>query len=119
VLGTDAYARAQRVDEARLAELRAWQETSVSTDFPTLDPASLLGEWAFGRSRRSASDVERITNYVPRSPRGLSLRARLGYTFTAIAAAEAARRALNGKARPGSQTSAGLFGDSFAETTRR
>ena len=39
VLGSDAYARAERVDEARLAELRAWQETSVSTDFPTSDPA--------------------------------------------------------------------------------
>ncbi len=33
VLGRDAYARAERTDEARLAELRAWQETSVSTDF--------------------------------------------------------------------------------------
>ncbi len=35
VLGRDAYARAERTDEARLAELRAWRETSVSTDFPT------------------------------------------------------------------------------------
>jgi NAD(P)-dependent dehydrogenase (short-subunit alcohol dehydrogenase family) len=46
VLGADAYARAERVDEARLAELRAWQETSVSTDFPTSGPAnfkSLVG----------------------------------------------------------------------------
>ncbi len=34
VLGRDAYARAERTDEARLAELRAWRETSVSTDFP-------------------------------------------------------------------------------------
>jgi len=33
VLGSDAYARAERVDEARLAELRAWRKTSVSTDF--------------------------------------------------------------------------------------
>jgi short subunit dehydrogenase-like uncharacterized protein len=39
-----------------------------------------------------------------------------GYTFTAIAAAEAARRVLNGEARPGFQTPAGLFGDGFAET---
>lgn len=39
-----------------------------------------------------------------------------GYTFTAIAAAEAARRVLNGEARPGFQTAAGLFGDGFAET---
>jgi NAD(P)-dependent dehydrogenase (short-subunit alcohol dehydrogenase family) len=35
VLGRDAYARAERTDEARLAELRAWRETSISTDFPT------------------------------------------------------------------------------------
>ncbi len=34
VLGRDAYARAERTDEARLAELRAWRETSISTDFP-------------------------------------------------------------------------------------
>jgi NAD(P)-dependent dehydrogenase (short-subunit alcohol dehydrogenase family) len=33
VLGADAYGRAERSDEARLAELRAWRETSVSTDF--------------------------------------------------------------------------------------
>jgi NAD(P)-dependent dehydrogenase (short-subunit alcohol dehydrogenase family) len=35
VLGRDAYARAERTDEARLAELRAWRETSMSTDYPT------------------------------------------------------------------------------------
>ena len=34
VLGSDAYARAERTDEGRLAELRAWRGTSVSTDFP-------------------------------------------------------------------------------------
>jgi short subunit dehydrogenase-like uncharacterized protein len=39
-----------------------------------------------------------------------------GYTFTAIAAAEAARRVLGGEVRPGFQTPAGLFGDGFAET---
>jgi hypothetical protein len=33
VLGQDAYARAEQTDEARLAELRAWRETSISTDF--------------------------------------------------------------------------------------
>jgi NAD(P)-dependent dehydrogenase (short-subunit alcohol dehydrogenase family) len=37
VLGRDAYARAERTDEARLAELRAWQQTSLSTDFPAAD----------------------------------------------------------------------------------
>jgi short subunit dehydrogenase-like uncharacterized protein len=39
-----------------------------------------------------------------------------GYAFTAIAAAEAARRVLGGEASPGFQTPAGLFGDGFAET---
>lgn len=39
-----------------------------------------------------------------------------GYTFTTIAAAEAARRVLGGEARAGFQTPAGLFGDGFAET---
>jgi NAD(P)-dependent dehydrogenase (short-subunit alcohol dehydrogenase family) len=37
VLGKDAYARAERTDEARLTELRAWRDTSASTDFPTAD----------------------------------------------------------------------------------
>jgi NAD(P)-dependent dehydrogenase (short-subunit alcohol dehydrogenase family) len=35
VLGSDAYARAERTDEGRLAELRAWRGTSVSTDYPS------------------------------------------------------------------------------------
>jgi NAD(P)-dependent dehydrogenase (short-subunit alcohol dehydrogenase family) len=35
VLGSDAYARAEHTDEARLAELRVWRETSISTDFPS------------------------------------------------------------------------------------
>lgn len=39
-----------------------------------------------------------------------------GYSFTAIAAAEAARRVAAGEARPGFQTPAALFGDGFAET---
>lgn len=39
-----------------------------------------------------------------------------GYTFTAMAAAEAARRVLAGEVRPGFQTPAGLFGNDFAET---
>ncbi|KZX53179.1 hypothetical protein A3711_15940 [Erythrobacter sp. HI00D59] len=39
-----------------------------------------------------------------------------GYTFTTLAAAEAARRVLAGESRPGFQTPTGLFGDGFAET---
>jgi short subunit dehydrogenase-like uncharacterized protein len=39
-----------------------------------------------------------------------------GYTFTTLAAAEAARRVIGGEAWAGFQTPAGLFGDGFAET---
>jgi short subunit dehydrogenase-like uncharacterized protein len=39
-----------------------------------------------------------------------------GYTFTAVAAAEAARRVLSGEHRPGFHTPAAVFGTSFAET---
>ena len=39
-----------------------------------------------------------------------------GYTFTALAATEAARRVLAGEVRPGFQTPAGLFGNGFAGT---
>lgn len=39
-----------------------------------------------------------------------------GYTFTPMAAAEAARRVLAGECRPGFQTPAGLFSKGFAQT---
>ncbi|GGF85848.1 membrane protein [Azorhizobium oxalatiphilum] len=39
-----------------------------------------------------------------------------GYSFTPMAAAEAARRVLAGESRPGFQTPAGMFGNGFAET---
>lgn len=39
-----------------------------------------------------------------------------GYTFTAMAAAEAGRRVLRGEARAGFQAPAGVFGNGFAET---
>ncbi|ATI83201.1 saccharopine dehydrogenase family protein [Sphingobium yanoikuyae] len=39
-----------------------------------------------------------------------------GYTFTTLAAAEAARRVLDGQAVPGFQTPAVVFGEGFAET---
>lgn len=39
-----------------------------------------------------------------------------GYSFTALAAAEAGRRVLAGECLPGFQTPAGLFGKHFAET---
>ncbi|WP_246226253.1 hypothetical protein [Chelativorans xinjiangense] len=51
---------------------------------------------------------------------GKIVRARLdtvnGYTFTPMAATEAARRVLQGEIRPGFQTPASLFGNGFAET---
>jgi NAD(P)-dependent dehydrogenase (short-subunit alcohol dehydrogenase family) len=34
VLGSDVYAGVERAEEAKLTELRAWRETSISTDFP-------------------------------------------------------------------------------------
>jgi len=37
VLGSDAYARAERTDTNRLDELRAWRPVSESTDFPRED----------------------------------------------------------------------------------
>ena len=39
-----------------------------------------------------------------------------GYTFTPIAAVEAAKRVLAGEVRPGFHTPAGLFGSGFVET---
>lgn len=39
-----------------------------------------------------------------------------GYTFTPLAAIEAARRVLSGEIRPGFQTPVGLFSSGFAET---
>lgn len=39
-----------------------------------------------------------------------------GYTFTSLAAVEAARRVLSGEHRPGFRTPAELFGNGFAET---
>lgn len=39
-----------------------------------------------------------------------------GYTFTPLAAVEAARRVLAGEARPGFHTPVGVFGSGFAET---
>ncbi|WP_244530197.1 hypothetical protein [Rhizobium sp. NFR07] len=39
-----------------------------------------------------------------------------GYTFTAMAAAEAGRRVLKGEFRPGFHAPAALFGSDFAQT---
>jgi short subunit dehydrogenase-like uncharacterized protein len=39
-----------------------------------------------------------------------------GYSYTPLAAVEAARRVLDGDSRPGFQTPASVFGQGFAET---
>lgn len=71
------------------------------------------------------TDKERIASRYHASVRvtdasGTTVRAVLdtvnGYSFTPLAAAEAARRVLDGETRPGFQTPPGLFGHGFAET---
>ncbi|HTK60837.1 MAG TPA: saccharopine dehydrogenase NADP-binding domain-containing protein [Pseudonocardia sp.] len=61
---------------------------------------------------QAAAEVEGADGAVARSV----LETVNGYTFTPMAAVEAARRVLAGEARPGWQTPAGLFGNGFAET---
>lgn len=71
------------------------------------------------------SEAERDTNRYQAAVEvtgadGRVSRARLdtvnGYSFTPLAAVEAARRVLAGEVAPGFQTPTGLFGNSFAET---
>lgn len=84
--------------------------------FPTegvdkLPPGPSAEERAANRYR-AAVEVTALDGTVLRSV----LETVNGYTFTAMAAAEAARRVLAGEARPGFQTPAGLFGHGFAGT---
>ncbi|MCJ8517991.1 short subunit dehydrogenase-like uncharacterized protein [Pseudorhizobium tarimense] len=84
--------------------------------FPTGDVKDLPAGPSFEEREASRyhADVE-ITDAD-----GTVVRSRLdtvnGYTFTAMAAAEAAQRVLAGEVRCGFQTPAGLFGNDFAET---
>jgi short subunit dehydrogenase-like uncharacterized protein len=84
--------------------------------FPTEDvkdlPAGPSGEEREASRYHAAVEVTDADGTVVRS----LLDTVNGYTFTSMAAAEAARRVLAGEVRPGFQTPAGLFGNGFAET---
>lgn len=85
-----------------------------SNAFPTGDVSNL----AAGPSAKERDENRYQAAIEVTDADGTVLRALLdtvnGYTFTAIAAAEAARRVLNGEVKPGFQTPAGLFGHDFA-----
>lgn len=88
------------------------------TGFPTENIESLpTGPTA---EEREASPYHASATLVSRD--GTVTRAALhivnGYTFTPIAAVEAARRILEGEAKAGYQTPAGMFGKDFAKTIR-
>lgn len=89
----------------------------VSGDaFPEGDLAALPDGPSF--EQREANRYHAAVEVITRS--GAVSRATLetvnGYSFTPMAAAEAARRVLEGEIRPGFQTPVGLFGSGFAET---
>lgn len=84
--------------------------------FPVGDPAEMPdGPSAEERNANRYQASVRVTGTD-----GSAVRAVLdtvnGYSFTPLAAAEAARRVMGGEVRPGFQTPAGLFGAGFAET---
>ena len=89
----------------------------VSGDaFPQGDPAALpdgpTAEQRLADRYHAAAEVEGEDGAIARSV----LDTVNGYTFTPMAAAEAARRVLSGEHRPGFHTPATLFGNGFAET---
>lgn len=79
-----------------------------------------VGQFAAGPSEREREENRYQAAVEVTDADGTVLRSVLdtvnGYSFTAMAAAEAARRVLTGEVRPGFQTPAGLFGHGFAET---
>lgn len=86
------------------------------TDFPQGD-LSLLAD--------GPTEQERLNNRYQAMAEVVNMKGEMvrmlletvnGYSFTAIAAAEAARRVQAGEVKPGFQTPAGLFGKHFAET---
>lgn len=101
-----------------------------STNAPNIDTYVHVSGDAFPEGDLAAlpdgpTDEERETNryqasVVATGTNGQVTRAALdtvnGYTFTPMAAVEAARRVLGGEQRSGFQTPAGLFGYQFAET---
>jgi short subunit dehydrogenase-like uncharacterized protein len=101
--------------QSGIADIETYVHVS-GTAFPDGDLAALPdGPEAQEReANRYQASVEVIDN------EGAITRAVLdtanGYTFTPLAAVEAARRVLAGEFRPGFQTPVGLFGSGFAET---
>jgi short subunit dehydrogenase-like uncharacterized protein len=88
----------------------------TGTGFPTGD-LSLLPDGPT-EDERLANRYQAIVEVT--DPQGKVFRSLLdtvnGYSFTAIAVAEAGRRVLSGEAKGGFHTPAGLFGNGFAET---
>jgi short subunit dehydrogenase-like uncharacterized protein len=101
-----------------------------ATDIPNIDTYVYVTDGAFPEGdlaampdgptieQREANRYHAAVEVTGRD--GIAVRSVLdtvnGYTFTTIAAAEAARRVIGGEVSPGFQTPAGLFGDGFAET---
>jgi short subunit dehydrogenase-like uncharacterized protein len=84
--------------------------------FPTGDLAALPdGPSAREREANRYQALVEVTDVGGETVRAI-LDTVNGYSFTPLAAAEAARRVLAGEARSGFQTPAGLFGHGFAET---
>lgn len=86
------------------------------TAFPEGDPAALPD--GPDAAERDANLYQAAVEVV--DAHGVIIRAVMdtvnGYTFTPLAAVEAARRVLAGECRAGFQTPTGLFGSGFAET---
>lgn len=83
--------------------------------FPDAGKAETAGPSAAERDANRYRAVVEVTGADGSMVRSL-LETVNGYSFTALAAAEAARRVLHGEVRPGFQTPAMLFGSDFAET---
>ncbi|WP_159994198.1 trans-acting enoyl reductase family protein [Roseomonas sp. 18066] len=84
--------------------------------FPTGDLASLPdGPSAAARDANRYQAAVAVTDAGGKTVRAI-LDTVNGYSFTPLAAAEAARRVLAGEVLPGFQTPIGLFGNGFAET---
>ncbi|WP_118138219.1 trans-acting enoyl reductase family protein [Oceanicella sp. SM1341] len=84
--------------------------------FPPGGPGALAdGPTEAERAMHRYQAVAEVTGADGRVTRSL-LDTANGYSFTPLAAAEAARRVLSGEVKPGFRTPAGLFGAGFAET---
>jgi short subunit dehydrogenase-like uncharacterized protein len=84
--------------------------------FGQMDPASMPDGPSLEERRANRYQAVVEVSDAAGNVRMASLDTVNGYTFTAMAAAEAGRRVLAGEIIAGFQTPAGLFGDSFAES---